>query len=125
MTGDATVLLVEPDPDIANLERHHLERLGYRVVHADGGQEALELARQHAPTLVVAELLLPDMAAPELVDRLRSSPTTRNCRVVAATRLDPQDLTVAVDAILSKPFLRADVTEAVARALDRGGPIRQ
>lgn len=65
------ILLVEDDPAIADPLRYQLERNGYRVVAAADGREALELARQAAPDLVLLDLMLPGLDGMDVCRELR------------------------------------------------------
>lgn len=70
--GPATILLVEDEPALRNLGQRILERLGYRVLSASNGQEAMELAENYAARidLLFTDVVMPGMNGRELADRL-------------------------------------------------------
>jgi PAS domain S-box-containing protein len=70
--GQETILVVEDDDAVRNVTRHVLERLGYQILEAAGGVEALALLEQHAGSLdlVVTDVVMPGLSGPDLVDRL-------------------------------------------------------
>jgi CheY-like chemotaxis protein len=80
-TGTETVLLVEDEPMLRELGLLVLSGLGYRVLPADNGVQALRLLDQHrgqAIDLLVTDLIMPEMGGKELAERLRQlSPHTK------------------------------------------------
>ena len=56
-----TILLVEDDDRTSRLERLVLERAGYRVTHAFSGENALEMVPNFTPSLVLLDVILPQM----------------------------------------------------------------
>ena len=71
--GNGTILLVEDEPALRALAVESLRRLGYTVLSAEDGVEALAAAEQHlgGVDMVVTDIVMPRMGGPELVDRLR------------------------------------------------------
>lgn len=76
------VLVVEDEPDIAELIRYHLEGNGYRVTTAARGEEALAKARQEKPDLITLDIRLPDIDGFEVLQRLKSDAETADIPVV-------------------------------------------
>jgi signal transduction histidine kinase/ActR/RegA family two-component response regulator len=71
--GDGTILLVEDEAPLRVLAAESLKRLGYTVLQAGNGLEALAVADQHVGKIdiVVTDVVMPRMGGPELVDKLR------------------------------------------------------
>jgi len=67
----ATVLVVDDDPNIRDLLRLYVTRDGHRVVFANDGAQALVAARQHAPDLVLLDVMLPGIDGLEVCRQLR------------------------------------------------------
>lgn len=104
-----TALIAEDHPDFRDLLSLFLERLGYAVLEAADGEQALQLAVSAQPNLIVTDLGMPVMNGLEFVQRLRPVlPNPNECRVIMLTAFDRQDcaedaLKAGCDAILSKP----------------------
>jgi signal transduction histidine kinase len=69
--GGETVLVVEDEERVRTAVRVVLERLGYRVVGASSGEQALRLAAEAHIDLLLTDVVMADMTGPELVERLR------------------------------------------------------
>ena len=71
--GSGTILLVEDEPALRTLAVESLKKLGYSVLQAGNGLEALAVADQHSGNIdvVVADIVMPRMGGPELVEKLR------------------------------------------------------
>jgi CheY-like chemotaxis protein len=72
--GSETVLLVEDEPTVRELLAGFLERLGYRVLMASNGEQALRISQDFADPidLLLTDVVMPGMGGPELSDRLSS-----------------------------------------------------
>jgi CheY-like chemotaxis protein len=122
--GDADiVLLVEDDEAVRKLLRLFLQDLGYEVLEARDGQEALRIC-QAAPRparLLVTDLLLPGMSGRELAGHLgRLDPELRVVYVTGCTdsAVMERGLERDADLVLRKPFQRDDLAETLRLALD-------
>ena len=85
MTGKPLILLVEDEEALVTLLRYNLEEKGYRLVHAADGEEALVLAREETPDLILLDWMLPLMSGLEVCRQLRRSPETRDTPVILPT----------------------------------------
>jgi two-component system, cell cycle sensor histidine kinase and response regulator CckA len=74
IAGTETILVVEDDDNVRAVVDRILQRLGYRVLDASHGQEALAIAYSYDGTidLVLSDVVLPDLGGPEIVDRVRA-----------------------------------------------------
>ncbi len=125
LRGTETVLLVEDEPLVRTSTRRVLERLGYRVIEAKHGGEALSLweARRGEIDLVLTDVMMPELGGPELAVRLRASDPA--VRVVfmsgymgddAATESTPLS---AREPFIQKPFSADTLARQVRGVLDR------
>lgn len=110
----ARVLVVEDEPVLAGTVATYLDRAGHQVRTVGDGLEAVEVARDWAPDVVVLDLGLPGLDGVEVCRRIR---TFSDCYVLMVTaRADEVDtlvgLSVGADDYLTKPF---SVRELVAR----------
>jgi PAS domain S-box-containing protein len=87
--GDAPcILLVEDDLDLARVMTTALQSHGIRTLHATRGSEAVQLCRQHEPSLIVLDLTLPDMDGFAVVSTLRESPALAHIPLLVYSALD-------------------------------------
>ena len=112
-----TVLVAEDEGALVTLLRYNLEREGYRVLEARDGEEALLVAAEEQPDLVVLDWMLPQLSGIEVCRRLRGRQETRNVPIIMLTaRGEESDrlrgLDTGADDYLTKPF---SMTELLAR----------
>jgi two-component system, cell cycle response regulator DivK len=84
MAGEQ-ILLVEDHGMNMKLLRDLLQVTGYRTLEASTGRQALELATEHAPALVLMDFRLPDMDGVAVLTRLRAEVRTASIPVIAVT----------------------------------------
>lgn len=117
MSTSSLVLVVEDEAALADLLKYNLEREGYRVSLAADGEEALVVAEESPPDLVVLDWMLPKASGVEVCRRLRSRQETRNTPIVMLTaRGEESDrvrgLDTGADDYITKPF---SMNELLAR----------
>ena len=83
-----TVLLVEDSDAIRDAFTILLEDAGYTVLGAGTGEDALRLAAEHVPDLMLLDMGLPDMTGLDVVQRVKAAPETAGIAVVAVTGRD-------------------------------------
>jgi two-component system cell cycle response regulator DivK len=116
------VLVVDDFEDNRELYLEYLAHHGYRTVGASSGGQAIALALEHAPDLVLMDLSLPVMDGWEATRRLKADPRTRATPVVALTghvlsSHAQRASDVGCDAFLAKPCLPDQVLQTVRRLL--------
>lgn len=82
---NGTILLVEDNPLNLELAQEVLEAKGFTVLAATTGREALRLATEARPDLVLLDIRLPDLDGLEVARRLKQDPGTRGLTLVALT----------------------------------------
>jgi CheY-like chemotaxis protein len=117
--GNAVILCVERDPYVRELETYFLMEAGFRVTFADDGLQALELARQLHPTIVITEILVPKLDGLALCRRLKSDPATSDIAVLVFSLLaaERRAQDAGADAFLNKPLSAQSLKDAVRRIL--------
>jgi two-component system phosphate regulon response regulator PhoB len=120
------VLVVDDEPDITALVAYHLAKAGYRVTTASSGTEALRVAEEQAPDLVVLDLMLPGFSGYEVLEALRRRPSTQDVGVIMLTaRREEGDrikgLSLGADDYLIKPFAPQELVLRVGAVLRRLG----
>lgn len=82
MSQRATVLVVDDDADVTDTMREILEDEGHRVMVANNGRQALELARSVRPDLVLLDLEMPEMDGRHFLALVRATPELASVQVV-------------------------------------------
>ncbi len=101
-----TVLVVEDDPSIVEFLEEALEEEGYHVLSGLGG-EALRLALEGKPDVILLDMMMPGMDGIEISRRLKGNPATKGIPIVAMSahdRLQALGDRMAADGRLPKPF---------------------
>ena len=123
MSGEL-VLIVDDEPNIVSLARMYLEREGYRVESVGDGISALESIRALKPSLVVLDIMLPEMDGLEICRRLRAVDNPVLILMLTA-RDDDIDkvlgLEMGSDDYLTKPFNPRELVSRVKALLRRAG----
>ncbi len=84
-TKVATILVVDDEEVIAGLLKKLLSKAGHTVYTAATGAEALELARQHQPKLILMDISMPEMDGYEATARIKEDPALANTPVIFLT----------------------------------------
>lgn len=86
------ILLVEDDETLASVYKQRLELEGFEVEHSNNGEEALEVAVRFVPELILLDVMMPKLNGFDVLDILRTTPATRNIRIIMLTALSqPKD----------------------------------
>jgi DNA-binding response OmpR family regulator len=123
--GNARLLVVEDDIDIANMLKIYFTGLQFDVDVANRGADALEKTKQVLPHLIVLDIMLPDIDGYEVCRNLRTSMRTSHIPVIFLTQKDErsdklQGLELGADDYITKPFdieeLKLRVQGAIRRS---------
>ena len=125
MAAGAQILVVEDNGKNMKLFRDVLLANGYRTLEATTGGEAVALAAEHSPDLVLMDIQLPDIDGVEALARLRAGGRTSSVPVVALTAqaMDgdrERFLAAGFDGYVSKPVNIAEFVATVKRYCDGG-----
>jgi len=119
--ANETILVVDDEPNIAELARMYLQQAGFRVEAAADGQQALSQVRRLHPALVVLDLMLPDLDGWEVCRRLRAESDLPIIMLTART--DDVDrivgLELGADDYVTKPFNPRELVARVRAVLRR------
>ena len=112
------ILVADDDPDILSIVSMSLETQGYTVYKATNGREAVDLAKQHHPDLVLMDMMMPIVSGYEAVIELKADAATRDITIVGlsakAMATDMERATdVGIDGYITKPFRIAQVLTVV------------
>lgn len=125
-----SILVVDDDPFIARLLDIELRAAGYEVRVANDGLQALELARERCPDLVLADVMMPNIDGFELTRRLRQDSRTATVSVIMLTArgLSADKLegfAVGADDYIVKPFDTPELLARIRGVLRRAREMRQ
>jgi two-component system phosphate regulon response regulator PhoB len=120
-------LLVEDDAALAELLVWHFEREEFQVEHTADGEEALLLARESPPDLVLLDWMIEGLSGIEVCRRLRRIPDTANVPIIMLTaRGEEEDrvrgLETGADDYVTKPFSPRELVARVGAVLRRVRP---
>ncbi|MCL4211455.1 MAG: response regulator transcription factor [Phycisphaerales bacterium] len=125
------VLIVEDEPDIADLIRFHLDREGFETAVVQSGKHAMEAVKRREPALVILDLMLPDIDGLEICRRLKWNEDTRSIPIlIVSAKGEESDivtgLELGADDYITKPFspkvLMARVKNIVRRTRAASAP---
>jgi two-component system cell cycle response regulator DivK len=125
MAGER-VLVVEDNEKNMKLFRDVLLATGYRTQEATTGEQAVELAAEHAPDLVLMDIQLPDIDGVEVLSRLRADERTASIPVLAVTAQAMHGdrerfLAAGFDGYISKPVSVVELVDTVRQHCDGPG----
>ena len=121
----AKILLVEDDQSLREIYGIRLTAEGYQIVPAGDGEEALAMAVREKPDLIISDVMMPKISGFDMLDILRSTPETKNIKVIMMTALSSEDQRARGEALGADRFLVKsqvgieDVVNAVHEVLDQ------
>ena len=118
--GSEKLLVVDDHKDSLELLKTQLKYLGWEVIPASNGREALEKVKSIQPALVVLDMQMPEIDGFQVARVLKSDPTWQRIPILAATALAmPGDrercLEAGCDDYLAKPFTHRELQEHITR----------
>ncbi|MCC6422654.1 MAG: response regulator [Phycisphaerales bacterium] len=107
--SEKTILVADDETHILHVVSLKLRNAGYRVLTAQDGMEALELALHERPDLVITDYHMPQLSGLELCQKLKADPTTTGIPAIMLTargyHLEPHDTEQSgILRMISKPF---------------------
>ncbi len=111
------ILCVDDEPSIRELLHRVLTDDGYQVITAGDGHQALAIAAEQRPDLILLDIMMPGLNGMDTCRQLRAQPATRNIRTIILTAYDQRDrleesIAAGADDFLGKPI---DLTELRVR----------
>jgi two-component system phosphate regulon response regulator PhoB len=126
-SSEPGVLVVEDEAALATLLRYNLEKEGYRVFEARDGEEALLVADETQPDLVILDWMLPQLSGIEVCRRMRTRGHLRNTPIIMLTaRGEETDrirgLDTGADDYIVKPFSMSELHARIRAVMRRVRP---
>lgn len=119
------VLVADDSRTVLAMVTSRLERGGYEVVTAANGKDALELARERTPTLVILDVEMPELDGLEVTRRLRAEPATSQIPIILLTSRDEElsvmaGIAAGATAYITKPFSPQELEDQIQGILGPG-----
>jgi two-component system phosphate regulon response regulator PhoB len=121
------ILVVEDEGDIVTLLSYNLEKDGFRVLTAGDGDEAVLMATENVPSLILLDWMLPLTSGVEVCRQIRRNPKTRDVPIIMLTaRGEESDkvrgLNAGADDYLTKPFSPTELVARIRAVMRRTSP---
>jgi DNA-binding response OmpR family regulator len=117
------VVIVEDEPDTAEMFAEMMRLSGYQVFKCYGGTAAMELIEEHKPDAVILDVMMPDLSGLDVLRKMRQDPEMVDIPVVVASAKSlPSDIQAGLDAgasaYLTKPVTYQEFSQAVQTTID-------
>lgn len=117
-TSPKSVMIIEDEPDAADLFAEMMRLNGYRVLTTYSGTPAMELIAQQRPDLIIMDIMMPNVSGLDVLRQMRGTPALASIPVViVSAKASPEDIRTGLDAgasvYLTKPVAYIDLKNAV------------
>ena len=124
--NETDILIVEDSPTQAAQIKYLLESYHYKVEVTRDGQQALVWLSEHKPSLVISDIVMPEMNGFELCEKIKSDERTEDIPVILLTSLsDPEEviegLSCGADSFITKPFNKEYLVSNIKKILTEEG----
>ena len=121
-TTQKTIIVVEDEPDTAEMFAEMMRLNGYQVIKSYGGETAVSLIASEKPNAVVLDIMMPDLSGLEVLRILRNDPDLASIPVIVVSAKSlTSDIKHGMDAgasvYLAKPVAFMDLVAAVENAI--------
>jgi len=118
------LLIADDDRNLHNMLSNTLNTYGFDIIHSYDGREALKLAKEQFPDLIILDILMPFVDGRDVCIELKSDPSTEHVKVLMMTgKADNLDrmlgLEIGADDYIAKPFSGAQLCSKIERVLDK------
>ena len=122
MTPFKTVVIVEDEPDTAEMFAEMMRLIGFQVFKSLSGVRAIDIISDQRPTVVLLDLMMPDLSGLEVLRYLRRDPRLTDIPVIIVSAKGlPSDIKGGLDAgadcYLTKPVSFADLKESIQKVM--------
>lgn len=89
--SDVLVLLAEDDTFLANIYKTKFDMEGFKIIHAENGERALEEAKKKKPSIILLDILMPKMDGFSVLEELKKDKDLKDIPVILLTNLGQKD----------------------------------
>jgi CheY-like chemotaxis protein len=124
LKGKETILMVDDEDMVLDVGEEMLKALGYKVIEAKGGKEAVDIYRQHKDKIdvVLVDMIMPDMGGGEAYDRMREINPDVKVLLLSGYSIDGQATEIlerGCNGFIQKPFDMKELSRSVREILDK------
>ena len=118
------ILLVDDEKDFLDATEAHLKGVGYEILTAGSGEEALDIAWEKHPDLILLDIILPGMKGVEVCANLKSDPAMADIPIIFITAITSGDhadllLEMGAEGYLVKPYTLEELEDKIKISLIR------
>lgn len=123
-----TILVVDDEEDLLDFISYNLKKEGFTVLLADNGRSGIELAKTHKPSLILLDIMMPEMNGIEVCRTIKTDPALQGIPVIFLTakgdeKTEVQGLDTGADDYLPKPISITRLMSRIKAVLRRYGPL--
>jgi len=105
------IAIIEDDQAIAQMYRIKFEALGYEVETAENGRLGLQLIKQMKPSIILLDLMMPEMNGDEMLQKLRATEWGKHIKVIILTNMGEQEAPDVIKQLNVRRFIvKAEMT---------------
>lgn len=124
MSDKQTILVVDDEQDLLDLIEYNLRKEGFDVLRAEDGQEGIDMAREHAPDLILLDIMMPQMDGLEAVEIIRDDDELNHIPVIFLTargdeKSEVEGLDKGGDDYITKPISTTKLISRIRAVLRR------
>ncbi|MDR8394317.1 response regulator transcription factor [Aliifodinibius sp. S!AR15-10] len=124
MADKQTILIVDDEQDLLDLIEYNLKKEGFDVLKAEDGEEGIEVARQHMPSLVLLDIMMPKMDGLEVVEVMREDEDLKRIPIIFLTargdeKTEVEGLDKGGDDYITKPISTTKLISRIKAVLRR------
>ena len=121
---EASILVVDDDPEIVTMLSTRLTKRGYKVSTASDGNKAIELAKREKPDVVLLDVMMPGKSGWEVARALKQDPVTQDSKIVMVSAIGEKtnEITAPIygaDAHVDKPFEFEKLEKVIAGLISK------
>ncbi|MEX0661588.1 MAG: response regulator transcription factor [Balneolaceae bacterium] len=119
-----TILVVDDEQDLLDLIEYNLKKEGFNVLKAENGVEALKVAKENLPDLVLLDIMMPKMDGLEVCDKMRSDANLKHIPIIFLTargdeKTEVEGLDTGADDYVTKPISTTKLISRIKAVLRR------